>query len=173
MRDQDQQFFDSFMLVIGILIGVAVGLFFLARSIAMDTQNEYVMSDPRVLAAIDERIRPVGRVVLSGDEALAASPQPSAPAPTGPATPLTGEQVFNQACFACHAPPGIGGAPVLGDAGQWVTRIAKGIDVLEQNALNGYQGDTGFMPAKGGRPDLSDQEVIDAVHYMVEQVQAN
>ncbi len=173
MRDQDQQFFDSFMLVIGILIGVVAGLFFLARAVAIDRQDEYVMSDPRVAAQIDERIRPVGRVVLSGDEALQASSQQAAPAPTAPDMPLTGAQVFNQACFACHAPPGIGGAPVIGDAGHWADRIPKGMDVLEQNALMGFQGDTGFMPAKGGRPDLSDQEVIDAVHYMIEQLQGN
>jgi len=173
LRDQDQQFFDSFMLVIGILIGVAVGLFFLARAVAIDRQDEYVMSDPRVLAEIDARIRPVGRVVLAGDEELQAAAEQQAPAPTAQDMPLTGAQVFNQACFACHAPPGVGGAPVIGDAGQWTDRIAQGMDVLEQHALMGYQGSTGFMPAKGGRPDLSDQEVIDAVHYMVEQVQGN
>ena len=29
------------------------------------------------------------------------------------------------------------------------------------------QGKDGFMPAKGGRVDLSDQAVIDAVDYIV------
>lgn len=170
MRDQDQQFFDSFMLVIGILIGVMVGLFFLARAVAIDTQGEYVMADPRVIAEIDARIEPIGHVVMLGDDALEAAEQPQGPGPAATDMPLTGAQVFNQACHACHASPGVGGAPVLGDESQWAGRIAKGMDVLEQNALEGFQGDTGFMPAKGGRPDLSDQEVVDAVHYMVEQI---
>ena len=171
MRDQDQQFFDSFMLVIGILMGVAVGLYFLAQRIASDTQGVNVLADPRVRAEIDARIQPIGEVVLIGDEELAAAQQAAPPAPTAVDMPLTGPQVFNQACYLCHAPPGVGGAPVLGDAAQWADRIAQGMDVLTDHALNGYTGQTGFMPAKGGRLDLSDQEVIDAVQYMVDQVQ--
>ena len=171
MRDQDQQFFDSFMLVIGILIGVVVGLFFLARAVAIDTQGQFVMSDPRVRAEIDARIKPIGEVVLLGDEALEEAQQAAAAAPSAVDMPLTGAQVFNQACYLCHAAPGVGGAPVIGDPEQWADRIAQGIDVLNDHALNGYQGATGFMPAKGGRLDLSDQEVIDAVQYMVDQVQ--
>ena len=51
-------------------------------------------------------------------------------------------------------------------------RIAQGADVLNDHAINGFDGDAATpMLAKGGRPDLSDQEVIDAVTYMVEQSQ--
>lgn len=167
MRDQDQQFFDSFMLVIGILIGVAVGLFFLARAVAIDTQGQFVKADPRVRAEIDARIQPIGEVVLIGDEELAAAERAAAAAPAPVDMPLTGPQVFNQACFVCHAPPGVGGAPVIGEPAQWADRIAQGMDVLNDHALHGL----GAMPPKGGRLDLSDQEVIDAVQYMVEQVQ--
>ena len=173
MRDQDQQFFDSFMLVIGILIGVAVGLFFLARMIAIDTQGAFVMVDPRVQAEIDARIAPIGRVVMLGDEELEAAQQAAAAVPVAENMPLSGPQVFNEACYLCHAAPGVGGAPVLGNQEQWADRVAKGIDMLNEHALNGFQGETGFMPAKGGRLDLSDQEVLDAVQYMVEEVQAN
>ena len=45
MRQHDQQFFDTFMLVIGILAGVAVGLFFLVRAISIDTQGLYIIDD--------------------------------------------------------------------------------------------------------------------------------
>jgi cytochrome c5 len=171
LRDQDQQFFDSFMLVIGILMGVAVGLYFLAQRIAADTQGMNVLADPRLIAEIDARIQPVGEVLLIGDEELAAAQQAAAPAPTAVDMPLTGPQVFNQACYLCHAAPGVGGAPVVGNVEQWSPRIAQGTDVLTDHALNGYTGSTGFMPAKGGRLDLSDQEVIDAVQYMVDQVE--
>lgn len=169
MRDQDQQFYDSFMLVIGLLIGVAVGLFFLARWIAVDTQHEVVMSDPRVIAQIDERLAPIGRVVLLGEEELEAAAQVAA-APAADAVPLTGEQVYSQYCRACHMPPGLAGAPALGDAQAWAGRVEKGVEALEQNAIDGYMGSTGYMPPKGGFPALSDQEVIDAVHYMVDQL---
>jgi cytochrome c5 len=33
--------------------------------------------------------------------------------------------------------------------------------------LQGFQGKGGYMPPKGGRTDLSDQSVINAVDYMV------
>lgn len=170
MRDQDQQFFDSFMLVVGILIGVAVGLFFLVRMIAIDTQGQFVLDDPTVQAEIDARIAPVGQVMLLGSAELAAAAAPPVAAPERVATPMTGAQVYNEACIACHVPPGVGGAPPLGDSEAWVARVAQGMDVLTEHALNGYQGSAGFMPAKGGRVDLSDAEIIRAIEYMLEQL---
>ena len=172
MRDQDQQFFDSFMLVIGILTGAIVGLFFLARMIAIDTQGEFVSADPRLIAQVDQRIAPVGRILLQGDEQLAAAQEAAAASPAPVDMPLSGPQVYNQACYLCHSDPGVGGAPVLGDADAWAGRVEKGMDTRGDHALNGFQGDSGFMPAKGGRVDLSDEEVIEAVQYMVDQVQA-
>lgn len=170
MRDQDQQFFDSFMLVVGILIGVAVGLFFLVRMIAIDTQGQFVVDDPAVQAEIDKRIEPVGKVVLLGSAELEAARATPVVAPQPVAEVLTGPQVYNLACIACHAPPGIGGAPPLGDASAWGPRVAAGRDVLIDHALNGFQGDAGVMPARAGRPDLSDEEIIGALDYMLGQL---
>jgi cytochrome c5 len=169
LRHQDQQFFDSFMLVIGILMGVAVGLFFLARAISIDTQGTYIAADPTVQAAIDERIRPVAKVLLLGDEELAAAAAAAVTAPTPVATVLSGPQVYNAACIVCHQPPGVGGAPPVGDVAAWAPRIAQGMDTLHQHALQGFQGTKGFMPPKGGRVDLSDAEIMSAVDYLVEQ----
>jgi cytochrome c5 len=172
LRDADQKFFDSFMLVVGILVGVAVALFFLVSKIAIDTQGEFVLSDPTVRAEIDERIMPVGHVVLMGSDELAAAQAQAAPVtePARVATVLTGPQVYNESCINCHA-SGLAGAPMTGDAAAWTPRIAKGMDVLIEHALNGFQGDTGFMPAKGGFVNLSDDEVRSAVQYLVDQVQ--
>ena len=169
MRQHDQQFFDTFMLVIGILAGVAVGLFFLVRAISIDTQGLYIIDDPTVQAAIDERIRPVGRVLLMGDAELAAAAAAAVAAPTPVATVMTGPQVYNAACIVCHQPPGTGGAPPVGDVAAWQPRIAQGMDTLYMHALQGYQGEKGFMPPKGGRVDLSDDEIRAAVDYILEQ----
>ena len=169
MRHQDQQFFDSFMLVIGILMGVAVGLFFLARAISIDTQGTYIAADPTVQAAIDERIKPVGTVLLLGDEELAAAAAAAVTVPTPVATVLSGPQVYNAACIVCHQPPGVGGAPPTGDVAAWAPRIAQGMDTLHQHALQGFTGTKGFMPPKGGRVDLSDAEIMSAVDYLIEQ----
>ena len=87
MRQHDQQFFDSFMLVIGILMGAAVGLFFLVRAISIDTQGRYIIEDPTVQEAIEERIKPVGRVLLMGDAELAAAAAAAVQAPTPIAPP--------------------------------------------------------------------------------------
>jgi cytochrome c5 len=86
--------------------------------------------------------------------------------------PLTGPQVYRAVCIACHAAPGVGGAPALGNRDAWTARIAQGMDTLIDHALHGFSGSTGVMPRKGDRPDLSDQEVIAAVEYMVAQVEA-
>jgi cytochrome c5 len=93
---------------------------------------------------------------------------PAEPDPV--ATAMSGPQVYNTACLACHG-AGIGGAPVLGDAAQWVERVAQGADTLKQHALEGYTGSSGFMPAKGGRVDLADTEIEAAVDYMIGEVQ--
>lgn len=84
---------------------------------------------------------------------------------------MSGQQVYNNVCIACHSPPGVGGAPALGDAQAWAPRIAQGLDILNDHALNGFSGKTGVMPKKGERIDLSDEEVIRAVEFMVRQVE--
>ncbi len=76
-----------------------------------------------------------------------------------------GKATYDSACFACHA-TGAAGAPKFGDKALWAPRIAKGLDVLKQHAIQGFKGDSGFMPAKGGRADLSDADVGAAVEYM-------
>jgi len=169
LRQHDQQFFDTFMLVIGILAGVAVGLFFLVRAISIDTQGRYNTEDPTLQAAIEERIKPVGRVLLMGDAELAAAAAAAVAAPKPVATVMTGPQVYNAACIVCHQRGATTGAPTVGDLAAWAPRIAQGKDTLYTHALTGYQGTKGFMPPKGGRVDLSDDEIKAAVDYLVEQ----
>ena len=43
------------------------------------------------------------------------------------------------------------------------------MDTLHEHAIKGFKGKTGFMPAKGGRADLSDDAVKAAVDYMVSE----
>jgi len=108
-----------------------------------------------------------GPVALADSDELAAAPV-ATPEPV--AQPLTGLQVYNSVCIACHAAPGVGGAPALGDGDAWAARIAQGMETLIDHALYGFTGSTGVMPRKGERVDLSDEEIIGAVEYMVEQV---
>lgn len=81
-----------------------------------------------------------------------------------------GESVYKSSCFACHG-TGAAGAPKLDDKAAWKSRIAQGSAVLARHAIEGYQGNTGFMPPRGGAGHLSDEEVTSAVEYMVSQIQ--
>ena len=72
------------------------------------------------------------------------------------------------ACIACHS-AGVGGAPIIGDVAAWSERIARGAAMLKKNAVQGYIGSVGYMPPKGGRPDISDAEVEAAVDYMISE----
>jgi cytochrome c5 len=168
---RDQQFFDLYSLVIGVLAAVALVILIVAMRVSDMTQGVYTRDSAEYQAAVAERIRPLGQVYLPGEEQEAPAPAiETAEEPVPVAAALSGPQVYNAACLACHG-AGIGGAPVLGDAAAWAPRIEQGIDVLKDHAINGYTGSVGFMPAKGARVDLSDEEVAAAVDYMVGEVQ--
>lgn len=156
------------MLVVGILIGAAMGIIFLANSIASrfsDDRGDAAIAEQVVLS----RIEPIGKVALFGEESDSmAAPAIATPEPV--AALLTGPQVYNAACQACHA-TGVGGAPVRGVADQWTARLGQGRDTLEAHVIEGYQGEAGYMPPKGGRIDLSDGEILDALDFMIEGVQ--
>jgi len=79
-----------------------------------------------------------------------------------------GKATYDSTCFACHG-TGAAGAPMLGKKDVWSDRIAKGMDTLKKHAIEGFKGEKGFMPAKGGRANLSDADVGAAVEYMVSQ----
>lgn len=167
-KNDDQKNIDLILLTIGVLIGVAVGLFVIARDVSNESMARMQMQDQRFQAAVNARIAPAGSVVLDGEVVEDPGVTAVVEAEAAPVK-LTGPQVYNQACLACHG-GGIGGAPKTGDASAWGPRIAQGRDVLNDHAINGFQN-VGFMPPKGGAMQLSDEEIIAAVDYLVEQVQ--
>lgn len=77
--------------------------------------------------------------------------------------PMDGYTVYSRFCVICHK-SGMNGAPKYGDKKAWAPRIAQGKDTLYHAAIHGLRA----MPAKGGIAGLYDQEVKDAVDYMVE-----
>src|SRR5262249_10559100 len=147
LRDPRQPFVARLTLVLGLFVGAT------AASV-----GQAALADSGELAAAQ----------------AAAISTPETAAETAEAAPalLTRPQVYNQVCIACHSPPGIGGAPALGDGAAWAERLAQGHDTLIDHALHGFSGSKGIMPGKGGRLDLSDEEIIEAVQYMVEQAVA-
>ena len=166
---RDQKFFDMYSLVIGVLAIIALLIFVGSMKLSDITQGIYTADTAEYQTAVQDRIRPFGQVYMPGEETAAEAPQVAeAPAAEPVETQLSGPQVYNEACLMCHG-SGIGGAPVLSDAAAWEARVAQGNDVLYQHAIEGFTGDSGFMPAKGARMDLSDDEVRAAVDYMVSE----
>jgi len=164
-NNPDKQFFDLFMIVMGSLVAITFALFLLASYISGKTQEVHILQDSYYEAEVNARIAPVSQVALDG-AAIENAGEVTKIEPV--ATMLSGPQVYNQACVACHG-SGVAGAPKTGDAAVWGSRIAQGNDTLREHAINGYQGATGYMPPKGGRTDLSDDEILAAMDYMLEQ----
>ncbi len=161
-----------YSLVIGILAAFAIAILVLAMKMSDRTQGVYTRDVAEYQEAVAARIRPFGEVYLPGEEHAASAPTvETAPEPAPVATVMTGPQVYNDACNVCHG-NGVGGAPIVGNADAWAPRIAQGLDVLNDHAVNGFTGEaaTPMLP-KGGRVDLSDQAIYDAVKYMVDQSQ--
>lgn len=68
----------------------------------------------------------------------------------------------------CHA-AGVAGAPKPGDKENWAPRIAQGTETLYKHSIEGYTGNSSMMPARGGNPKLTDDEMKAAVDFMVAQ----
>jgi cytochrome c5 len=110
--------------------------------------DDAIAEPAAAVAQVEENIAPVAEVAVAAVDAA-------------PAAAKTGEQVYNSVCMMCHA-SGMMESPKFGDSGAWASRISKGYDTLVHNAINGVN----MMPAKGGNPGLSDEEVANAVKYM-------
>ena len=170
MAIHPQKFFDGFMLLLVVCIVAIAGIVLFADFIG----DEAASRDPDVQvsadALIEERIGSIGRIVLLGDPEVNVVPAVTVAAETAREL-LSGAQVYNDGCSLCHAASGIGGAPIFGDVAVWAPRVAQDAKLLEDHVLNGYQGDAGLMPPEGGRLDLTDGEILGAVHFMLEAVQ--
>ena len=179
MSNQDDAvFIRNISLLLGALCIVGIMSFILAKIVTQSVAEDIAEDE-----GLSERISPVGKVNTSGTASLAgdkivqnenlnapsdATSSAAATESLGVDSSPDGKKIYDAACFVCHA-TGVAGAPKLGDTTNWQTRIDKGQTVLYSNALNGYMGEVGMMPPKGGRPDLSDEAVKAAVDYMISQ----
>jgi cytochrome c5 len=171
---QDTHFFNVFSLVIGMLVAIAVVLFAIARIVASHTQDLEMMTEPDYGKAVAARIRPLAQVAVAGQDNSALAIKAVGPAAAGTAAvaglPKNGTELFEQTCSTCHG-PGIAGAPKAGDKAAWASAIGEGKATLYEHAIKGYQGSTGIMPPKGGRTDVPDDLVKQAVDHMLQMVQ--
>ena len=187
----DRQFMQVFGIILGVLAVFSLVLLFLAGALgsSVDTQAGNKYAQQRIAERIQSRGQVAVREGSGGVPSLPASQTPQkVPAnasvdPTSAAADSSGngggataaaaadgQATYEQACFACHG-TGAAGAPRTGDTDDWAPRIAQGHDVLVKHALEGYMGERGYMPAKGGQTHLSDEAVIAALDHMLEQSQ--
>jgi cytochrome c5 len=167
MSKQDSHFFNNFSLVLGILFAVTLGLIAFARHVGSEHQGKQVTTDPRYVASVEERLKPVANVAVAGQDNSALAIKSTAPATAAAAVPENGTAAYETACVACHG-AGIAGAPKVGDKTAWGPRIAQGKETLYNHALHGFNGKTGVMPPKGGRADWPDDLIKQAVDHIVE-----
>lgn len=73
------------------------------------------------------------------------------------------ESVYMKSCWVCHN-SGAAGAPIVGNAEAWAPHIAKGMDTLLTNSINGINA----MPAKGLCFTCTDDDLKDLIQYMVD-----
>lgn len=168
MQNTDLVFLKHFARVIAGLF--VVMLLLIAGAWWIYDGQRVVEDNPAARAQLAERIAPVGAVYAgeSGRAAqLAAEQAARAAAAVSVAFggALDGALIYQNVCAACHA-NGVAGAPAP-TATAWAPRIAQGVDTLVRHAIEGFQGPGGLMPARGGRADLSDEQVKVTVEYMI------
>jgi cytochrome c5 len=164
----DTHFFNVFSVVLGLLVTFAILMFALARYVGKHEQVEQMQKDPLLQESVGTRTALPARVAVAGQDnsALTIAPVTASATTAAVVTFKNGTEVFEGACKACHG-LGIAGAPKAGDHAAWAPRIAKGKNTLYEHALKGFTGTSGIMPAKGGRTDLSDDLIKQAVDHMV------
>ena len=147
--------------ILGVLVAMTIVLFIIAQNIV---EPDLKLDDPRVAEAVQERIRPIGRL-NTGDAPAPAAVATVQTAAAQAAETRSGAEVYDMVCHVCHS-TGVLNSPKLGDAPAWSARLAKGTEALYASSINGLNQ----MPPKGGRPDLSDDEIRLAVDYMLERM---
>lgn len=167
----DSMFLRHFSMVIGFLVLVMFAL--IAFALYLYSLHP-PPANPSHADEVDARIAPVA-AVFAGDtgraaiEAAKADVAKAASAQVAYGGTLDGKTIFGNLCQTCHLNAATG-APVLTDKAAWAPRVAEGLDTLVKHATEGYQGSKGVMPAKGGNPSLTNEQVKATVEWMVSQV---
>ncbi|MGB7289702.1 MAG: c-type cytochrome [Candidatus Macondimonas sp.] len=160
MSEQENNSMLPLVSVLGVMVAFAVFIGVLAAVIGGFAHQDRPL-DEREMAALKERIAPIGQVRTSDQPPMETV---SAGEAQAPAAPRSGAEVVQQACAACHG-AGVLGAPKIGTKGDWEPRLAQGFDTLLKHSIEGIRA----MPPKGGNPGLSEDELKAALTEMLKQ----
>lgn len=162
----DRIFLNRFSLVLVLLAVFAV--FIVVVAISIHNTLDQPESQAREVAR-EERLAPVAGVFAgeTGRAAAQAAREAAAASTTVAAAfdgSLDGQLIYDRACGTCHE-SGAGGAPLM-IASAWAGRVEQGMDQLVANAISGI----GAMPPRGGRRDLTDEQIEISVAYMLDML---
>ena len=158
-QEQDKIFFRNFSLILAFIAAMMVAFYIIADMVTKHGENADALNNS---ISVNELTKPVGKAALAGREEENNQNEIVADTASN-----NGESVYNGLCVNCHGIAALASMiPQAGDATAWKTRIGKGMDSLYSNAINGYTGEMGMMPARGGNPNLTDDEVKAAVDYL-------
>lgn len=164
MSDAEEvQFKEYFSLILAGLAGLAILLLVVALVLG-SAQPDYVPPGMTESEAVAQRVEPSGEVNMGGPQIAESSAAADEQSAGGGASELeTAAQVYDAVCASCHA-NGVAGAPATDNASEWRERLsARGLDTLYDHAINGFNA----MPARGGNSSLSDEQVEQAVEYIL------
>jgi len=171
VRSYDLEFLKRFSMVIALLMAITLALILLAAWLHTRLPPEV---SPTAARRTEQRIAPIG-AVYAGSTGAAAQAAAQAAALAKAAAQVAyggttdGKVIFDNLCTACHT-TGVGQAPTLDNA-HWDARLAQGKETLYKHAIEGYTGpDGGVMPAKGGNPGLTEEQIHATVDWMLDNL---
>jgi len=159
-KNTDREFYKIFSIVMIFIIGLTILIAILSNVFASYSLHPSEQYKQEIQKRENQRTKPVANINLASNPTI----KQETPIITASAGKLSGEEVYNAVCMSCHT-SGVAGAPVIGKSDQWAERIAQGKQSLYSNAINGI----GVMPAKGGASNLSDDNIKDAVDYIISE----
>jgi len=180
----DKTVIKNMSIFIVILIVIAFSVAFIARDVGFKDSQEKSAGSAVI---IEKRIKPVAGAYtqengpVAAEETVAettptesvseqavAETTPTESVPEQAAAPASapdldyGKKIYNTVCFACHE-TGVANAPKPGSE-VMTQRAEKGLDALVKTAVDGLNA----MPPRGGRADLSDEQIRAVVEFMLQ-----
>lgn len=156
---EDRAFMRQFSGVIAGFMVLTVALIFIARymqpeSDGSNNPNREVMAEQRTAPIGAVRYGEVGAAELAEAQAVALLPAEE--------VVVDGEAVYGSLCMSCHD-AGVAGAPITASEQMAARLEERGLEGLVSNAINGLNA----MPARGGNPALTDEQIQAAVEFML------
>jgi cytochrome c5 len=152
----DTQKTGKFLVGSIVIFLIVFGIIKVVLSTSLDAGKQAVTPASMTAEDVAERIKPVADAYIGEAPVVVAAVAEESETVGG------GKQILTQVCAICHS-SGMMSSPKLGHQADWAPRLEQGIDTLYDHAINGLN----MMPARGGRPNLSDDEVKAAVDHMI------